>query len=168
MIKKGSLYVHNLGFNPFYNNAKSKTFWIKGKGQSKPHQTQSFSYTWAPQDLASKLLVTIFGLSLNSTSVNKFLFKKVQNKLKYWFEQPNFYGLGRQWWTIINSIFLLSLWYLVSIWVRTKQGISKVKRLLSNYLWVRWHTIVIVEWHRTSVVKEVHQWPWASGPRGGV
>ncbi len=37
---------------------------------------------------------------------------------------------------ILNNIFLFNLWYFISVWEGTKKRISKVTKLLKNYLWV--------------------------------
>jgi hypothetical protein len=76
----------------------------------------------------------MFGLSLGSTDVDKFLLKKVQHKLNYW-ASTKLSLVGRK--MIINNILLSSLWYFVSVWGGTKKGILKINHLLKNYLWAR-------------------------------
>jgi hypothetical protein len=93
-----------------------------------------FAWVWAQDKDLFKLLVSTFGLSLDTIDVDKFYLNKIRRKLKYWsITRPS---LGRRVF-IVHCVFLATLWYFLSIWVGFKLAIEKATSMNINDLWSR-------------------------------
>jgi hypothetical protein len=93
-----------------------------------------FAWVWAQDKDLFKLLVSTFGLSLDTIDVDKFYLNKIRRKLKYWsITRPS---LGRRVF-IVHCVFLATLWCFLSIWLGFKLAIEKARSMNINYLWSR-------------------------------
>jgi hypothetical protein len=81
-----------------------------------------------------KILVSTFGLSLDTLDVNKFYLNKIRRKLNYWSITRR--SLGRRVF-IVHCVFLATLWYFLSIWVGFKLTIERARSMNISYLWSR-------------------------------
>jgi hypothetical protein len=100
-------------------------------GWARPDWTDDLGISWADEEGVSKLLGAPFGISLSTANVDDFLLEKMSNKLTRW-SATKINATGRS--VVVNSILLLSMFYFMSIWGGTKQGIKRIKLAVMNYL----------------------------------
>lgn len=113
------------------NWSKSSGYWKSGHTVGRPAWTEDLGITWASNDSVSKLLGAPFGLSLTTHDVNEFLHNRLTKKLTHW-STRKINPTGRA--IVANSILLSSIFFFLSVWGGTKQGIARIKSTVANYL----------------------------------
>lgn len=113
------------------NSTKSNGYWKSPNSPIRPDWTNDLGVTWASNEEVSKLLGAPFGLSLSTSNVNDFLHDRLAKKLTHW-SNLKINPTGRA--VVANSILLSSLFFFMSVWGGTKQGVKRIKSTISNYL----------------------------------
>jgi hypothetical protein len=127
------------------NWLKSCGYWKDKEGWGQLTWTDQLGVSWADGNGMSKLLGAPFGISLSTADVDDFLLEKLTKKLTHW-RTSKINTTGQS--TVVNSILLSSLFYFISIWEGTNQGIKRIKSAVMNYMaagtmqrawiWVSW------------------------------
>lgn len=110
---------------------KSSGHWKFKDSLFRPPWTNLLGIKWADEEEVSKLLGAPFGLSLATEDVDKFLYDKIVTKLNYWGTQK-INPTDRA--EVVNSVLLSTLFFFLSIWGGSGEGLKKIKGLITNYL----------------------------------
>ena len=110
---------------------KSCAYWYD-KCTHKPEWLAGYNWRWAEEGDLSKLLGTPFGLNLNVSDVDHFVYSIVFRKLAYW-STMKLSLAGRA--LICNHVLLSTLWFFISVWGGSNKILNKIRGVIRNYLW---------------------------------
>lgn len=113
------------------NWTKSSGYWKSHDTIFRPDWTNYLGVTWAEDEEVSKLLGAPFELSLTSGDVDKFLYDKISKKLLHWSTQK-INPTGRV--VVANTVLISAMFFFLSIWGGTVNGVKKIKGLVMHYL----------------------------------
>jgi len=105
-------YTFCKGSGLVLNWDKSCRYWQFQDPQGRPPWTSHLRMKWAETGDVSKLLGSLFGLSLDSKSVDDFLLDRVQKKLAFWCT-AKINTTGRV--VIVNHVLLSALFFFIAI-----------------------------------------------------
>jgi hypothetical protein len=131
---------------------KSCTYWYD-KYTHKPEWLAGYNWRWAEEGDLSKLLGTPFGLNLNVSDVDHFLYSKISRKLAYW-STMKLSLAGRT--LICNHVLLSTLWFFISVWGGSNKILTKIRGAIRNYLWSgkEQHSRTRVSWRECCLKKK--------------
>lgn len=112
------------------NWQKSVGYWFSAL--PRPAWLDNFDLTWAPPGSLSKLLGAPFGITLETTDVDRFLKDKISKKLRYWSSQRLSLAGSV---TVVNAVLFSTLYYFIAIWSSSLQVIRSIRVSLRNFLW---------------------------------
>ena len=113
------------------NWEKSSAYWFD-KFTHKPEWLSVYNWRWAEEGDLFKLLGIPFGLNLNVSDIDNFLYSKISRKLAYW-STMKFSLAGRT--LVCNHVFLFILWFFISFWGGSNKILNKIIGAIRNYLW---------------------------------
>lgn len=124
------LKVFNASSSMEINQEKSCAYWFH-KYVNQPEWLKGYNWQWVEEGNLSKLPSTPFGLNLNTTDVDRFLYGKTTKKLDYW-STMKLSLAGRV--VIYNQLLLSTLWFLITVWGGSNKILRKFKGAICNYL----------------------------------
>jgi hypothetical protein len=100
-----------LAFGLWPNWNKSLLFWVAQRAP--PAWLDALGCLWIVDRYLSKMLGTPFGIRVNTSDIDAFMFQKIQQKLTYWSLVHLLLAICR---IVIKSILLSMLWFFVCVW----------------------------------------------------
>ena len=127
---------------------KSVGFWV-GEGLT-PTWCPDSGFRWIPKGSPVRYLGCQVGINLPPEAHIQPLLLSLRKKLIFW-SSKNLSLVGRL--VISNQVLLSSMWYILSSWLFSRSLLSKLQRLIRNFLWgstdfnyvrpkVAWKTII--------------------------